>query len=120
MIYKYILKNALLILVTGFIISFSNFIFSPVYISKLGNDNFGILSLIISISFMFTTLFSINNVALIVRYSDISNPKKKKDFIGTAFILQLIFMSVIIGAVLISKGSIIDVFFDKIKLKKII
>ena len=78
--YKYILKNALLILATGFIISFSNFIFSPIYISKLGNDNFGILSLVISISFMFTTLFSINNVALIVRYSDISNAKKKKDF----------------------------------------
>jgi len=113
--YKYVLKNSLLILATGFIISFSNFIFSPIYISKLGNDNFGILSLIISISFMFTTLFSINNVGLIVRYSDISNPKKKKDFIGTAFILQLIFLALIISIVLISQGSVIDVFFDKIK-----
>ena len=113
--YKYIVKNSLLILITGFIISFSNFIFSPIYISKLGNDNFGILSLIISISFLFTTLFSINNVALIVRYSDISNPEKKKDFIGTAFVLQLLFMIFVISTILISKGSIIDVFFDKIK-----
>lgn len=113
--YKYILKNSLLILATGFIISFSNFIFSPIYISKLGTDDFGILSLVISISFLFTTLLSINNVALIVRYSNITNPKKKKDFIGTAFVLQLIFLTFFISLVLISNGYVIDVFFKKIK-----
>ena len=91
--YKYLLKNALFILATSFIISFSNFIFSPIYIKKLGNDSFGILSLIISISFLFYTVFSINNVALIVRYSNIHNEKKKIDFIGTAFVTQLIFIA---------------------------
>ena len=112
--YKYILKNSLLILVTGFIISFSNFIFSPLYISKLGNDNFGILSLVLSISFLFTTLFSINNVAVIVRYSYISNEIKKIKFIGTAFILQLLFILFVVIIVLLSKGYFIDFFFDKL------
>lgn len=114
--YYSIIKNTIIIIITGIILNFSSILFAPIYIKSLGEINYGILLTVSTVSIIITTIISFNNTALFTRFhSIIFNKEKYKSFVFTFAIFQLIIITLFLLINFITNGFIFNLIFTSIK-----